>query len=237
MKFTFGIITAGNNLNTLQLIFDSIYSQIPIDSFEIILVGGEAIEYPNLLHIPFDENQKRMWITKKKNLITNNATHNNVVYMHDYISLVPGWYKGQLESGNNFDIRMDKIINYDGTRFRDWCLWPHNDNNMDTIVGKECLIPYNVNELNEYMYISGAYWICKKNIMVEYPLNEDLSWGEGEDVEWSKQVRLKYKFQMNVNSSVKIIKPGKDKVFEHIKYNTLQNAINYANLIKRNETK
>jgi hypothetical protein len=30
---------------------------------------------------------------------------------------------------------------------------------------------------------------------------------------WSKQVRLKYNFDMNVNSSVQILKFGKDRVF------------------------
>jgi hypothetical protein len=49
--------------------------------------------------------------------------------------------------------------------------------------------------------------------MLEFPLDESLSWGEGEDVLWSKQVREKYKFNMNTNSSVFIIKGGKDRVF------------------------
>ena len=49
--------------------------------------------------------------------------------------------------------------------------------------------------------------------MLEFPLNESLAWGEGEDVLWSKQVRLKYSFDMNVNSTVKLMKTGKDKVF------------------------
>ncbi len=49
--------------------------------------------------------------------------------------------------------------------------------------------------------------------MKEFPLNEGLSWGQGEDVLWSKQVREKYEFNMNTNSSVQIMKPNKDKVF------------------------
>jgi hypothetical protein len=63
------------------------------------------------------------------------------------------------------------------------------------------------------MYISGSYWVAKKDVMLEFPLDESLSWGEGEDVLWSKQVREKYKFNMNTNSSVFIIKGGKDRVF------------------------
>jgi hypothetical protein len=49
--------------------------------------------------------------------------------------------------------------------------------------------------------------------MEEFPLNETLSWGESEDVEWSKRVREKYTFTMNQNSTVKSSK-YKNRVFE-----------------------
>jgi hypothetical protein len=49
--------------------------------------------------------------------------------------------------------------------------------------------------------------------MIEFPLNENLTWGQGEDVLWSKEVREKYPFDMNQNSSVRIMKWGKDRVF------------------------
>jgi hypothetical protein len=109
---------------------------------------------------------------------------------------------------------MDKIINLNGERFRDWCIWPHNNNKMDNFIGRDCLIPYDIIHLSKYMYISGSYWIAKKNVMLEFPLNENLTWGEGEDVLWSKQVREKYEFTMNTNSSVKIMKKNKDRVFD-----------------------
>ena len=64
------------------------------------------------------------------------------------------------------------------------------------------------------MYISGSYWVAKKQIMTEYPLDERLIWGHGEDVLWSKQVREKYEFNMNIHSSVKIMKPNKDRAFD-----------------------
>ena len=63
------------------------------------------------------------------------------------------------------------------------------------------------------MYISGSYWIAKKDVMQEFPLNENLLWGMGEDVLWSKEVRNVHSFNMNSNSSVKIMKTGKDRVF------------------------
>jgi hypothetical protein len=221
MDFTFGIITNGSNDNYIQEIVESIYKQ-SIPSYEIIIVGNTNIIGNNITNIRFSETQKHAWITRKKNIITENSQYENIVYLHDYIKLEDGWYEGQLKSGNYFHIRMDKIINYDGTRFRDWCIWPHNGNEMDNIIGRDCLIPYDMTHLSKYMYISGSYWISKKHVMEEYPLNESLSWGEGEDVLWSKQVREKYNFNMNIHSSVKILKTNKDKVFNETINNKIQ---------------
>lgn len=76
----------------------------------------------------------------------------------------------------------------------------------------ECLIPYEMTHLSKYQYISGTYWVAKRDVMLEFPLDENLSWGEGEDVVWSKNVRNKYIFSMNPHSTVKSLK-FKDTVF------------------------
>lgn len=212
MNFTFGIITGGNNELMINDIINSIENE-NIPNYEIIVVGHCNLNRKNTSVIPFDENIKRAWITKKKNIITQLAIFENIVYLHDYIKLLPNWYEGQIKAGENYKIRMDKIINNNGERFRDWCIWPHNNNKMDNFIGRDCLIPYDITHLSKYMYVSGSYWVAKKDVMLEYPLNESLAWGEGEDVLWSKQVREKYSFNMNENSSVFIMKSGKDKVF------------------------
>lgn len=202
MNFTFGIITSGNNLNNLNIIIDSIEEQ-NIPNYEIIIVGGDYIERKNVVHVAFNENIKKMWITKKKNTITNLAKYDNIVYMHDYIKLNDDWYEGHLKYGDDFYVLMDKILNTDGSRYRDWTLWADD---MESVVQRRFLIPYDITHLSKYMYISGAYWVAKKNIMLEFPLNENLSWGESEDVEWSKRIRQKYDFSININSAVKLLK-------------------------------
>jgi len=224
MNFTFGIITDGHSDDRMEMIFDSIESQ-GIKGYEIIVVGPHEYNRKNVKSIIFDESRKSAWITRKKNLIAKTAQYDNLVFMHDYFILGEKWYQGQLCRGNDFEIRMDKIINTDGSRFRDWCIWPHNGNWMDSVVGRECLIPYNISHLTKFMYISGGYFIVKKNIMLEFPLDERLSWGEGEDVIWSKQVREKYKFSMNPHSEVIITKAGKDRVFEETSKETLNKII------------
>ena len=205
MDFTFGICKSPNSSN-IEKIVDSIRQQ-NIPHYEIIIVGENIdINGSDIIKINFIENTKQNWITKKKNLITKNAKYENIVFLHDYIIFDDNWYDGQLISGNNFNIRMDKIENYDGSRYRDWCIWPNNENFMDDIIKRNILIPYNITHLSKYMYISGAYWVAKKKVMEDYPLNEELIWGEGEDVEWSKKVRQNIMFDMNTNSKVKLLK-------------------------------
>lgn len=223
MNFTFGIITYKDNENIISEIVNSIELQ-NIPNYEIIIVGSCNIIRKNLKVIPFDESIKPSWITRKKNIITENSKYENIVYLHDYIIFEKGWYEGHLKSGNNFKIRMDKIINPDGSRFRDWVIWPHNDNQMDELIGMDGLIPYDMTHLSKYMYISGSYWVGKKDIMIKFPLDETLSWGDGEDVEWSKRIRKNIEFNMNIYSTVKIAKGFKHRVFNEpdlIKINEL----------------
>jgi hypothetical protein len=67
--------------------------------------------------------------------------------------------------------------------------------------------------LSKYLYFSGAYWVGKKDIMTEFPLNENLLWGQSEDVEWSLRIREKYDFSINKHSSVQLLK-YKDRAFD-----------------------
>lgn len=208
MKFTFGIITS-QSINTK--ILNSIYEQ-SIPEFEIIIVGGDPlIGYPNLTHIPFNDNEFKY--TRKKNIITREAKYNNILYMHDYFYLMDDWYSGFLKFGDDWDICMNKIYNSDNSRFRDWCALDDPEINYPYGGIKKgwgsnhriMLPPYNYDK-KHYMYISGGFWIAKKYIMEKEPLNESLDWGESEDIEWSKRVLPKYNYKINTYSSVKSLK-------------------------------
>jgi hypothetical protein len=237
MNFTFGIVTTGDNDFNINKIIDSIEQQ-NIDNYEIIIVGNSKVERNNTTIINFDETIKNAWITKKKNIITDVAKYENVVYLHDYIKLDVDWYKGQLKSGNKFYIRQDKIKIADGTRAGDWllCMW---DNSKISSLLKDtlsCLLPYNIQNLSKYMYVSGAYFIAKKNVMQEFPFNEKLSWGESEDVEWSFRIREKYPFQINTNSSVIFMKQ-KEMPFVEPKGEILSEILKINEMNKNNKFK
>jgi hypothetical protein len=206
MKFTFGIITSGSpNVGT---VVDSILKQ-KIPEFEIIVVGGEKPtgELP-VIHIPFDETVKPAWISRKKNIITEHAKYENLVFMHDYFCLDENWYYGFQLFGNKWDICMNMIVNADGSRYRDWCIYsdpthcypkegPHKH--------MAFVVPYSYDK-KEYMYISGGYWVAKKYVMQECPIDESKCWGHGEDVEWSERVLKKFSYKANPLSMVNMLK-------------------------------
>tara|TARA_B100000941_G_C28496770_1_gene551473 strand:+ start:1050 stop:1808 length:759 start_codon:yes stop_codon:yes gene_type:complete len=230
MDFSFGILTSSESDTYLEEIIKSIEDQ-KIPNYEIILIGDTKKKFnnSNIKYLQFDESIKKGWITKKKNLITENSIYENIVYLHDYIILGDSWYEGFKKNGNEFKVIVNKILNIDNQRFRDWLLWPLNNNKFDQYLNRtrRCLLPYDVDNLSKYMYISGAYWVAKKSFMSRYPLNEELTWGEGEDVEWSKRIRRKTKFKFNEYSYVQFLKEKED-VYSNIDGLTLEMLISYA---------
>jgi hypothetical protein len=217
MKFTFGITTTDepqrmshNSENYVREIIESIRrNNIPKDNYEIIVIGGsnryESDE--DVKHIEFDDVTRPGWFTRKKNIITQEAKFENIVFSHDYLILDDNWYSNFLEFGNDWDISMCVIIAKEGHRFRDWVAWDDPDlcYNVDGYDHRIAILPYDYTK-TEYMTISGFWWVAKKYVMEEEPLDENLGMSEGEDCEWSMRVRTKYKYVMNTNSIVKVLR-------------------------------
>jgi|SaaInlV_100m_DNA_2_1039680.scaffolds.fasta_scaffold06641_2 hypothetical protein len=201
MKITFGVITEGNSDLFIKKIHESIINQDIDDNFEIIIVGGNDPKLEHTIHIPFDESVKRAWITKKKNIIAQEARYDNIILMHDYVYFDELWYHNFKSYTDDWDVCMNSIINADGQRFRDWITWPEWCLENDII-----FLDYDDCSRTEQMYVSGTYFCVKKDFLLKYPLNENLSWGEGEDVEWSNRIRHVLNYRCNFNSKVKLLK-------------------------------
>jgi len=209
--FSFVIITDGTNDLT-----DIIRSIRENSDGQIIVVGG-APQTSVHLHIPFDECAKRAWITRKKNLGVQAARYENVVLMHDYVKILPGWNEGWAKFGFDWDVASNRIITQEGHRWRDWCYWnsphiPHENSIVEpwcpqgmTFKGQAQLAPYTEKETSRH-YINGTYWVAKKDFMLKFPLNESLGWGRGEDVEWSLRWRSEYYYVFNENVTVQLTK-------------------------------
>ncbi len=183
---------------------------------------SSAISSVQIKHIPFkDDPNEPGWITKKKNLITENAKFPNIVYMHDYLELDENWFIWTIrEACRGYDVAMSRIANSDGTRYRDWTLYPHEHTQRYRkeagLAPDENLLPYDEADLQKWMYISGAYWMATKKVMQQCPLDEKLHWGQGEDVHWSRLVqRQGFKFKMSC-STVKIFEKTKPVLFREV---------------------
>lgn len=243
MEFTFGIITTGHNDNFINIIINSIENN-KIPNYEIIIVGNTNITGNNYTKIfSFDETIKEGWITRKKNIISKNAQYENIVFLHDYIAFNNDWYKGFLKFGNNFGFCINKIINRNGARFRDYSLFPgkvdylnidYSPDDIHPYFSNNCLLPYNfINNIktNKYMYVSGSYYVIKKNIANTFLLDENLVWGRGEDVEYSKRLHNNgIIIQCNQFSSVQLLKYKPSVHWEkEINPQMLQVYVDYCN--------
>lgn len=159
-------------------------------------------------------------LTVKKNRMIQNAKNDIVVIMHDYLIIKNNWYNELLKI-QNWDVAMCNILNKDNTRYRDWCIWDDPNFGIPWYQhepwcpkgrlnwGMPKIAPYNYNK-TQYMYISGAFWVAKRNFMIENPLDESLDWGQAEDVEWSIRVRNKWNYKF-FNGYVQLIKQ-KDRI-------------------------
>lgn len=214
MEFTFGIITTGTNEYNVNRIIESIKKQ-HIEKYEIIVVGGTNVYNDSIIHVLFDESIKNGWITKKKNIVCEKAKYENIVLLHDYVELCDDWYNGFLKYGNDFNICVTKIINNNSKRFRDYLIFPYD---IGYPFDTRSLIPYTYppsTKLSKIMYISGAYYIVKKSVALQFPLNESLVWGQGEDVYFCKQlVNNNIIIKCNSNSSVQFLKNKESQFWE-----------------------
>lgn len=199
IDWTFGIITVYEDKDRLQQIIESIRA-LDIPNYEILFVGGgdsEGIEGADIRKIDFDETVKDKWITRKKNIIAQEAKYDNIVLMHDYHIFHPDWYRNFVAFGTDWDICSCPQYLITGSRNpMDWSLWDKPG------FGRAWSLNYNDWSQTQYMYISGGFFMVKRHVLLEEPLNEDLVWNQEEDVEWSYRVRNKYVMKCNGNSPV-----------------------------------
>ena len=207
IDFTFGIITASVSASAtatanIECIIKSIKQQ-NIPNYEIIIVGETCVKGDFIRVIPFDETIKKGWITKKKNSIAQQAKYENIVFLHDYVELCEGWYEGFLNYGNHFKICINPIKNLSGKRFRDFCLFKE-------FLTTPTLLPYSSKlspSLSKLAYVSGTYYVVKREIALRFPLDERLSWGQGEDVLFSQALSKNgILFECNPFSTVTLLK-------------------------------
>jgi hypothetical protein len=225
--WTFGIITDGNNPDGLHDCIRSIGANISYEH-EILVVGGivdVSQHYRNVKYIPFDESIRPGWITRKKNIIADIAQFSKICVMHDYYKLEPGWLAGWNSMPDTWKVATNKIVNKEGKRHSDWLINPERISMMlrkkNDLLGDlrsinptgdpkyVCGLPYEVRGLEKIQYISGGYMCVNKGFFRMFPLDERLTWGQDEDVEWSQMINMFTTIELNPNSLVTANRPNK----------------------------
>lgn len=180
--WTFGMVTNGVRRNFIERSIKSIRG-LKIPYYEIIICGycpkykGKDIRY-----IEFRERDDKGWVTKKKNLIAENAKYTNLCIFHDRMVFNANWYKGMKKYGNSFEVLgcVQKLES--GKRVGDWI--------SGNVPLKDPGLIYRVEEIDyrdwdKYVFIGGQLTIVKKYVWEDIPWNETLYWKEGEDIEYS----------------------------------------------------
>lgn len=205
MNFTFAITTDYSNMEQIYEVFESIRN-LNIPNYEILIIGNKYFyDDPDVRYIQFDETKKDKWVTHKKNILCQEAKYENIVLMHDYYVFDKDWYKSYLEFGDDWDICSNRQLLQNGKRhFTDWVIWDC------PLYPRYTSLPYDEWQLTPYMYQSGGYMLVKKQVMIDNPFNEELTWGQADDVEWSLRVRHKYRYKCNGSAIVKHNKRHRD---------------------------
>ena len=232
MNITFGIVVGPNyEKQIVRNLIDSIHSQqFNGNQYEIIVCGN--YEEEGISVIPFDENIKKGWITRKKNLLAKAAKYDILCIVHDYYLFDKEWYQGLLEynsQNTDWDVLCNRILRLEGDRHSDWLV---NQKYMDQLLAKHpdlgrelmavaasenngprwvCGLPYDEKELWPIQYVSGGYILARTDVLRKVPLDERYGWGEApEDIIWSGEViDHGYKISFNPYSLVTLQKPRK----------------------------
>lgn len=199
-RWSFGIITDGNKNDQVHDLIKSIQQQ-KIPQYEIIICGPYCCEDQALkiIDIEVDEDDCRGHITRKKNMIAESAKYENLVILHDRYLFPDDWYKNMKNYGNAFELLAIPNIGPSGGRVNDWPVFEGLPSHP--FIVNSTLLPYNL--YSDSLYMQGGLMIVKKSILRQIKLDENLYWGELEDVLFSKIAHLKgYLLRMDVNNKI-----------------------------------
>lgn len=197
--WSFIICTDGIQTQFHHLIIQSITSQ-NIPKFEIIFVTENQYTPPPLntsiitIVAPSD---KSSHITFKKNIGARCARYKNLCFLHDYLILGENWYTN-MSFKKEWNVCSFRILNLNGNRMSDWIVYNH------PVLGHS-LVDYN-EPAGLYHYVPGLAFCVKKDFILQYPLNEELCWGQGEDIEWSERIKHVWNYKFNDQVFVQSLK-------------------------------
>jgi len=185
--WTFGIITNGSRDNTLSESVEQI-KELKIENYEIIVCGKTAIDLAGVKMIQFSEKDSRGWITRKKNLICEEAQFENLCILHDRIILDNNWYSGMCKWGDSFEVLSFPVfVKFDGHEYK--TNWERVPRRADQLSSEKKLWHDNASldsrDWDPDVYVSGVGIALKKTVWKQFKWNEELFWADAEDIELS----------------------------------------------------
>lgn len=206
IDISFCIATDFSNVDRLKEIIYSIENQ-NISNYEILFCGEynesiveKFVDFKNIRLINFDESARNRWITKKKNIMSDHALNEILVFIHDYFAFNEGWYEGlckYIEEDNEWSVLCNQIYSIHGGRFR-----------LDWVTLNSSLLDYD--KTDEKLYSSGGYFITKKDLFAVCKQNEDLLWGQQEDLDWTWRIKEYGPIKFNPYSTARLLKEHAD---------------------------
>ena len=186
--WSFGIITNGKNTEKVNVLISSIEA-LHIPEYEVIVCGQHdtADQSTKVFDIDVDDRDLRAPITRKKNKIAEKAKYENLVILHDRYIFPEDWFTKMSQYGNNFELLAIPNIGPKGGRVNDWPVFLGLPS-QPRIVGSY-LLPYS--SYSYSLYMQGGLMIVKRSVFNDIKLDENLYWGELEDVAFSKIAYLK----------------------------------------------
>jgi len=198
---SFGIVFSGAQPEISKLIasLDSILNvSMLLPNCEVVICGpsdfkldliSEYLEYENVRYEAFDNiiesETNRILISKKKNYLYSKLTFNLCVLSHTRIQFPDDFISNMI--AQKVDVATTKIVDSNDIDYLGFVLIGSFDtsklNSAKSITGTMI-----GNNFLKYMrkrvaYADGGLIIINKNKIIESPFNENLAWGEGEDLE------------------------------------------------------
>lgn len=207
--WTFGIVTGPGDASKLNIVVKKILD-LKLPTFEIIICGqpGENFKYLNQVKV-IGENipAPPIRITKKKNLIFQNAQYGNVCVLHDRVAFASNFLEAVTRHGDFYPLStfqsiyfLDKFniapCRYSDIGFPtayDPVIFSYNVTLDELSPFSPTLNPYiesfnfcyaNPLRHEPHQYPTGSLYICKKSVWNFCQQNEELFWCDFEDVEF-----------------------------------------------------
>ncbi|MCG8650244.1 MAG: glycosyltransferase [Pirellulales bacterium] len=184
--FTFGVLTMGNRNDQVQAMIDSIARHCHKDH-EILLIVPQTIPQfvgqKNLRQIEFTVEDPYGWITRKKNILCQQARYSDIVICHDRFEFTQNFFDRFEDWGHSYGLAAARIVLPGGKRALDW--GAVRGKNLSWCRGG--LLNYR--DYSAGSYVPGGITMIRKRFWETCRWDESLFWNEHEDVELCRRAQ------------------------------------------------